>query len=303
MKIHKFLFLLIATSFCAVLCAQKEYDAVDGASAIEVYKTIDEVELKLWFFNPENMEGGEKKPAIIFYFGGGWNGGTPNQFVKHCEYLKARGMIAIVADYRVRSRHGVKAEFCVADAKSSIRYLRKHADRLNINADKIVSAGGSAGGHLGASVAILPDLDDPTDDKQFSCIPNASVLFNPVLVTAEIPGIFELKDKFSSTLNERVGVSLEAFSPYHNIKFGVAPMLVFHGTADETVPYVTAKAFHDKMRAKGNVSTLVAYEDEGHGFFNFGRKANGPFIDTVKRMDDFLVMLGFIDPAPNFKVY
>lgn len=293
----------IFLSLCVAVVAQQDYDNVEGASSVEVYKTVGDVEMRLWFFSPDNVEEESKRSAIIFYFGGGWNGGTPNQFVKHCEYLKARGMIAIVADYRVKSRHGVKAEICVADAKSSIRYLRKHADRLNIDPDKIVSAGGSAGGHLGASVATLPSLDDPKDDMQISCIPNASVLFNPVLVTAAIPEKFEMKDRFSSAMSNRIAVSLESFSPYHNIKFGVCPMLVFHGTGDETVPFVTAKVFHDKMRSVGNVCTLVAYEDEGHGFFNYGKKTNGPFIDTVKRMDDFLVLHGFIDPAPNFKVY
>jgi len=299
----KLIVLTILVCFCITLFAQDEYDKVEGASTVEVYKTIDGTDLRLWFFNPKDIAEGDTRAAIIFYFGGGWNQGTPNQFKKHSEYLAARGMIAILADYRVNKRHNVKAEKCVADAKSSIRYLRKNANRLGIDPDKIVSAGGSAGGHLGASVATLPGLDDPTDDISISSKPNASVLFNPVLATDEIPGQFELVDKFSSTLKSRMEGSLKAMSPYHHVKFGVGPMLIFHGTADETVPYVTAKAFHDKMRSAGNVCTLVAYEGEGHGFFNFGRKANGPYIDTVKRMDDFLVMLGFLDAVPKLKVY
>jgi len=303
MKSFRILLLTVAVCFCTALLAQEEYDNVEGASAIEVYKTVDGTDLRLWVFNPTDLKENDKRSAIIFYFGGGWTQGSPKQFVKHCEYLAARGMIAIVADYRVRDRHGVKATVCVKDAKSSIRYLRKHAERLNIDADKIVSAGGSAGGHLGASVSLLPGFNDPGENSNISCVPNASVLFNPVLVTQEIAGVFDMKEGFSAKIKERVGAPLKSFSPYHHIKFGVGPMLIFHGTDDETVPYVTAKAFHDKMRAIGNVCTLVAYEGEGHGFFNYGRKANGSFIDTVKRMDDFLVLHGFIEAVPNFKVY
>lgn len=303
MKTYRLLIFMLAMSFCVMIIAQEDYDQVEGASSVEVYKTVDGIDMRLWFFSPDKREIGDKKPAIIFYFGGGWAGGTPKQFLEHSEYLADRGMIAVLADYRVSKRHNVKAEKCVADAKSSIRYLRKHADRLGIDPDKIISAGGSAGGHLGASVALLPGLDDAMDDTSISSIPNASVLFNPVLVTAAIPNVFDLKDRFSSTLHEKIGISLEAFSPYHNIKFGVGPMLIFHGTDDKTVPYMTAKVFYDKMRATGNVCTLVAYEGEGHGFFNYGRNANGPYIDTVKRMDDFLVMLGYLEPVPKWKVY
>lgn len=299
----KLIVLTILVCFCITLLAQDDYDKIEGASTIEVYKTIDGVDLRLWIFNPKDISEGDSRPAIIFYFGGGWAQGTPNQFRKHSEYLAARGMIAILADYRVSKRHNVKAEKCVADAKSSIRYLRKNAARLGIDPNKIVSAGGSAGGHLGASVATLPGFDDPADDSNISSKPNASVLFNPVLATDEIPGQFELVDRFSSTLKNRMEGSLKAISPYHHIKFGVGPMLIFHGTEDETVPYITAKAFHDKMRSAGNTCTLVAYEREGHGFFNYGRKANGPYIDTVKRMDDFLVMLGYLDAVPQLKVY
>jgi len=300
---NKLIFIVAFICIGSVLISQNEYDNITDASSVEVYKTIDDIDLRLWFYSPDKVKATTPQPAIIFFFGGGWSGGSPKQFIEHSKYLAARGMVAIVADYRVSNRHGVKAEKCVSDAKSAIRYLRKNAVRLGINPEKIVSAGGSAGGHLGASVALLPGLDDKLDDIIISSIPNASVLFNPVLVTAAIPNVFDLKDRFSSTLHEKIGISLEAFSPYHNIKFGVGPMLIFHGTDDKTVPYITAKVFYDKMRKTGNVCTLVAYEGEGHGFFNYGKKANGPYIDTVKRMDDFLVMLGYIDAVPKLKVY
>jgi acetyl esterase len=39
-------------------------------------------------------------PAILFSHGGGWEGGTPKQFMHHCEYLAKRDMVTIEADYR-----------------------------------------------------------------------------------------------------------------------------------------------------------------------------------------------------------
>jgi acetyl esterase len=99
-----------------------------------VYKSIGEVKLSLHVFRPaDRPKSGpeiERLPAIVFFFGGGWNSGTVTQFVKHGEYLASRGMVAVVADYRVRSRHGVTPVECVADAKSAIRWVRSHAGEL-----------------------------------------------------------------------------------------------------------------------------------------------------------------------------
>merc|ERR1712072_817202 len=41
-------------------------------------------------------------PTIIFFFGGGFRTGTPDQFYPYCEELKKVGMIAIAADYRIK---------------------------------------------------------------------------------------------------------------------------------------------------------------------------------------------------------
>ena len=128
--------------------------------------------------------------------------GNPVQFQKHCEYLAARDMVAMTVDYRVSSRHGVTANQCVADAKSAVRWMRSNADRLGIDRNKIVAAGGSAGGHLAASTAILPDHDDPNDDLSLSAVPNAMALFNPAVVLATIPGERELGSAIIKMLSE-----------------------------------------------------------------------------------------------------
>ena len=77
------------------------------------------------------------------------------------------------------------------------------------------------------------------------------------------------------------------------------PTLIFHGTTDKTVPFITAEVFTKRMHALGNTCTLVAYQNEGHGFFNYGRKSNATFIDTVHKMDAFLVSLGYLKAPPE----
>ncbi|MBT5873599.1 MAG: prolyl oligopeptidase family serine peptidase, partial [Candidatus Latescibacteria bacterium] len=147
--------------------------------------------------------------------------------------------------------------------------------------------------------ATLPLYDDPNDDLSISARPNALVLFNPAVVLAPISEGFEFLGAGITNLNELMGVELESISPYHHVKSGVVPTIIFHGTADNIVPYKTVELFREKMKAQGNPCLLVGYQGAGHGFFNYGRNNNAPFIDTVNKMDAFLVSLGYLKGAPE----
>jgi len=83
------------------------------------YKKIDGHELKLHVFHPEGHQKSDARPAIIFFFGGGWNGGKASQFYPQSEYLAERGMVAISAEYRVKSRHETTPLECVKDGNGN----------------------------------------------------------------------------------------------------------------------------------------------------------------------------------------
>lgn len=263
----------------------------EGAT-VETYKEINGTKLKAWIFQPESKaEPGAKRPAIVFFFGGGWSSGSPSQFERQARHLAGRGMVAITADYRVATRHQVKAVSCVADAKSCLRWVRRNAERLGIDPARIVAAGGSAGGHLAAATATLPGLDEAGEDTGTSAVPNALVLFNPALVLAPIEGL-ESKGFEATTTAERFGCAPQEISPIHHVRAGLPPTLILHGRADTTVPFASAAAFGAAMQKAGNRCEVVGYEGQPHGFFN-GTK----YDETVAEADRFLVSLGYLAPA------
>lgn len=286
------------------LKAQRSYPPEMAGTTSEVYRTVGDVELRMYFCKPEGHTADDQRPAIVFFFGGGWRAGSPQQFLPHCRYLAERGMVAAVADYRVASRHGVTADECVKDAKGAVRWLRSNADRLGIDPDRIAAGGGSAGGHLAAATATLPGHDP--DPEGPSATPNALVLFNPATVLAPVDGdplpTEEQSERFNA-LTERFGAEPESMSPYHHLREGLPPTMIFHGTADETVAHSTAVRFCDGLRAHKARCDLVSYHDQGHGFFNFGRgegdEKNKIYEDTVYRMDGFFYSLEWLDPKPN----
>ena len=237
--------------------------------------------MKLWIFGESDPKA--KKPAIVFFFGGGWTTGSPAQFEKQARHFAERGMIAITADYRVKSRHGVQVVECVKDAKAAIAWVRENAHRLGIDPDRIAASGGSAGGHLAAATGTISGFG--SDER-----PNAMILFNPGCTLAPVEGWQAPPGAGAGLGVGRLGVEAKEISPAHHIGAHTPPTLILHGKADTTVPYVTAAAFESVMKKAGRPCKLVGYDGADHGFFN----GNEYFAKTLDEADKFLVKLGWI---------
>ena len=69
-----------------------------------LYKVINGDSLNIHLFKP--LASIEPTAAIVFFFGGGWTGGSPRQFYQQSQYLASRGLLAICAEYRIKNKHG-----------------------------------------------------------------------------------------------------------------------------------------------------------------------------------------------------
>lgn len=285
---------------CALLSqdrdARRSYPPKMADAKVEVYKRVGDVKLDMHIFFPPGHKPTDRRPAIVFFFGGGWRSGNPAQFEHQCRHLAGRGMVAMTADYRVRSRHETTADACVADGKSAVRWIRANADRLGVDPQRIAAGGGSAGGHVAACTGTIDGFDESGEDLSISSKPDAMALFNPAVVLAPIEGRYAIDKARQQELRERMGVDPEALSPFHHVGHGAPPTIIFHGIADTTVPYKTVELFAEAMKKAGNRCELVGYEGQAHGFFNYGRKG-GRYEQTVRALDQFLVSLGYLEPA------
>ena len=99
--------------------------------------------------------------------------------IPNAAWFRDQGIIGICADYRVKNRDGTTPLECIKDAKSAVRYIRINATVLGIDPNKIIVAGGSAGGHIAACTQIEGG-DELGEDLAISSKPNALVLHNPV---------------------------------------------------------------------------------------------------------------------------
>ena len=275
-----YLFLVLANQG---LCKTEKHD-FKGAAVAEVYKKASGDELWIYRFSPEGHDPKQdKRPAVVFFFGGGWNGGTVTQFEQHAKYLASRGIVAFVADYRVKSRQKTAPNACVADGKSAVRWLRENAARLGVDPNRIAAGGGSAGGHVAATTGICDGLDDASEaDSKISSKANALLLFNPVYDNGP-----------KGYGHSRVKEWFPQISPAHNISRDDPPTIVFLGSKDSLIPVATAEKFDADLTEAGVASELHIYEGQPHGFFN-ERKSQEAFLDTVLKMDAFLVKLDWL---------
>lgn len=269
---------LLAVSLSAHALESKNFEPDES----RVFKEIDATELKLHIFYPEDHQASDQRPAIVFFFGGGWVSGSPSQFFPFCDYLASRGMVAMSAEYRVRSRHKTTPQECVKDGKSAIRWIRKHAGSLGIDPQRIAAGGGSAGGHVAAATGTVPGMEEIGEDLSIRSTPDALVLFNPVFDNG--PGGYG---------HARVKAYWQSISPMHNIHAETPPTVVFFGTKDKHVPVATAEAYQRRMEALNLRCDLHLYEDQPHGFFNYG---SSYYKKMLQEMDQFLTSLGYLEP-------
>jgi acetyl esterase/lipase len=270
--INKRLFIVLAISLYI-------YSICDAQKQI-MYKQIDTTRLFMEIYTPSEIDITKKYPVIVFFFGGGWNNGTIKQFEPHARYFSERGMICFLADYRVKNRQQTTPFESLKDAKSAVRFIRSHADEMHIDTAKIVASGGSAGGHLAAATAFISGYNESSDNLSVSCIPNALILFNPVIDNG--PGGYGY---------ERIGGEYRNFSPLHNINKGAPPTIFFLGTNDNLIPVETAEYYKKVMEKVGSRCELRLYEGEGHGFFNYTNPGN--YKNTISEADIFLQSLGY----------
>ncbi|MCA9065073.1 MAG: alpha/beta hydrolase fold domain-containing protein [Planctomycetaceae bacterium] len=283
----------------------------------EVYKTTDDVALKAWVFDGKADAADGPRPAVIFFFGGGWRAGTPMQFLHQARYLQDRGVTAVLCDYRVASRQDVKAVDCVEDAKSAVRWVRANSQRLNVHPQRICAAGGSAGGHIACCTGLLTEFDGASEDRQISSVPNAMALYNPAVLLAPLEGVGlpETESTRFAELQPRLGVDNERISPIHHVRADLPPTVIFHGKADPTVPFATVEEFTKRMKQAGNRCDLHGFDGAPHGFFNW---RGGPLeagnddrsrddhiqwhLRTTIQLDQFLQSLDWLSPPDRVSV-
>lgn len=226
------------------------------------------------------------RSVVVFFHGGLWDAPMLAQFVPQCLHLVERGAVAVAAETRLTSKHGTGPVEAVEDARELIRWLRQHAETLQIDPARVTACGSAGGAMLALLTAMPTDKVLPPVDG-VSCRPQALVLFSAVVNTR--PG-----SPFASRFPDLKAA--KALSPSSLVRSKLPPMIFFHGTADRIAPFSEVKKFRRRLRWRRNRCELVDYERAEHSFFNFNVNQDC-FELTTAATCQFLTDLGLLDPA------
>ena len=270
---------LFAAAFAVQASAQGKFEGQAGKSY--TYKISAGKERRMEIFFPEGHDPAKSKaPGVILFHGGGWQGGDLSQFRFACAYFASRGLVCATAEYQML---GKKAKLpagesikrvCVTDAKSAIRWFKGKSGELGIDPSRVITGGGSAGGHISALATMNPGLNDPGDPKDIDTSVVAYLWFNPAFAP------HDSKDPEIDILT--------------HMKAGLPPTIVFFGDKDTWKKgWDTA---HSKWRELGAKSIeLHIAEGQAHSFFN-----KDPWRSiTLIKADRFLVKHGLLSGEPT----
>lgn len=216
---------------------------------------------------PKNAHAEKKLAAVIVIHGGGFNDGDKGRAreVNICTNLAQAGYAAMSINYKLRRMPGqVTWPQSLFDAKTSVRWLRANAARLGLDPERIGVLGCSAGGNLAAMLAVTRPEDgfDPKEPLgQFSTAVKCAIDFYGAV---DLMNYHDMK-MFAKTREEAPEL-YKAASPTTYAHKAAAPILLIHGTADETVAASQSETFAAALRKAGAEHELVLIPGAPHSF-------------------------------------
>ncbi len=240
-----------------------------------VYARRGGQELLLDIHRPDNVSG--PLPVVLFIHGGGWFMGNRTTGPDFSRFFARDGFAMVSIEYRLSSTAIFPA--CLEDVQSAVRWVRENVG------DRIGIWGCSAGGHLGALVALaLPAGEiccvlDAYGPSRFDLMDQQAEQEQATL-QAPIPefsgppamGTHSAADSPESRLLgapvPEVPELVRAASPLTCVRADAPPFLLMHGNADRSVPRGQSVILYEALAAAGNDVTLRLVDGLPHSFFN-----------------------------------
>lgn len=260
---------------------QGRIDAISGVVYSQVFERGRSVRgLKMTLFVPRTKE---KKPAVLYFPGGGFTSADHEKFLE-MRYALARAGYAVAAcEYRAVPN---KFPALLEDAKAAVRWMREHASEFGVDADRIGLLGDSAGGYVvqmagatnGEKNWDVGDFKEVSSDVQAVVsiygisdlttigegIGNENVHASAAVTEALLLNGPAFKDFAGASVNADPQKA-KAASPIGHVDGTEPPFLLMHGSGDKVVSPLQSKKMFEALQNKKVEAEYVLVRGAGHG--------------------------------------
>ncbi len=205
-------------------------------------------------------------PGVLMIHGGAWMSGAKWHMNRHAAVVSRAGYTVVSISYRLAPKDRFPAQ--IEDCRDAVRWMRRHADKYKIDANRIAVYGYSAGGHLAALLGVTGD--DAADGGAAGSGKPVSTRVQAV-VAGGAPCNFQSMPPHAKTLayflggtrSEKPDVYKQA-SPLAFVSTDDAPVFFFHGANDALVPKRSPTTMMSKLKETGVRCELYLVPDKGH---------------------------------------
>lgn len=204
-----------------------------------------------------------KRPGAVVIHGGGWMGGTKESVVqKYVAPLLEQGFVVANVEYRLG---GVApAPAAVMDVLKAADWFKENGKRWNVDGDRIIALGNSAGGHLALMAGMA--------SKGARLGPGGKVA-----AVVNFFGITDVEDQLQGSNQREYAVKwlpeqegraelAHKVSPVTYVRKDLPPILTLHGTADDIVPYEHGVRLTKALRDVGADAEVISVGGGRHEF-------------------------------------
>ena len=206
---------------------------------------------------------GKKRPIVVIFPGGGYGMVSEREAERIAMAYNAAGFHAAVVYYCVEPHtHPLP----IQNAANAVAMLRENAEKWNIDADKVIVCGFSAGGHLAASLSALWNDSEIFSEHEIELAmhkPNAQILSYPVITSGE----FAHKDSFKNLTgtDDESNHLWSSLSLERRITDIIPPTFLWHTYEDICVPVENTLMYAAGLRRVGVPFELHIFEKGEHG--------------------------------------
>ena len=204
-----------------------------------------------------------KYPAIVVIHGGGWQNGSRNDNTGFSQYMAAQGYSVISIEYRLAPQHQFPAQ--LEDVRTSIAYIREHADELEVDVNRMALMGRSAGAQLAMLAAYEPDAPPLRAVVNYYGPVNLTTGYQDPPNPDPIGSRGLLRDFLGGTPADLPDLYKQA-SPWNYVNHAVPPSLLIYGRRDHVVQSKFGRKLYKQLQVTGNQAVFLEIPWAEHAF-------------------------------------